>query len=1108
MKPDYLIKNLPHLRPAPILPSRVETMGLPELSMKKFILLLFSCCFSLFNNQLDAQEPLTGANGQTEIGGTIKDALTGQGVQGATLRIGKLVEMSDSSGMFLLKGPFGSDRMAISHLGFRDTSILLTKISGLTDIFLVPEGNQIQEVEVVSTGYQDIPKERATGSFSSPDRMMYGSRIQSNVLEKIEGITSGLVFNSKGIRAPGDGNDMNIRGLSTIHSNSQPLIVLDNFPFEGNIESINPNDVESITVLKDAAAASIWGVRAGNGVIVINTKKNRVVTAPEISISSGLTYFSKPDLYADPNFISSSSYLELEAKLYDLGFYQNTLDNPGFPVISPYVYARKRNEDGDLSDREFQQMQKNWEDMDYREDLLSKFYRNQVKQQYFASLSGGNGVHRYYSSIGYDRNLQDQVRNRDQRTTIVLNDAYRIGDRWEIEGSFALLFLGSERNPALNNATSAFNGTLYPYASLTGSEPVFSRISPFYIDQIADRGFLDWRYFPMDELSDDLQTTLLRDFTVRANPRISYRILDNLKAELQYQYLGGFSDTETVRKMESFHTRNEVNRYSRLDPTGRVAGYNMPLGDIVSGAGKRTLSNQFRAQLNYQLKGDRFSMDAIAGLEARAQTITSETFTFYGYQPGSGSIGEVDHGDYFTLNPSGNASIPAGSSSNRYWDRFRSYYANVGMTYLDRYVLTGSARVDQSNFFGVRSNQRSVPLWSTGVKWNLSREGFLDKVAWFPQTVLRMTYGWSGNLDRSATAVTTLKVAGSFAELSKLPYANVSNYGNSSLRWEKVSTLNFGADIKAWKGRMDLSLDYYIKHGRDLMGQQILAPSSGLAEARGNFAQMTGKGLDMELGVQALNGPVSWNSNLLVSWTKDRITEYSAAALPSAVAGGGEQVSPVVGRPVYGIFSLPWRGLDPQTGDPQGTDGEGNISKDYHELVNPSDYGDLVYSGPARPTWFGGFRNTLSFRGMELSFNLMFKLGYFVRRSSVNYGQLYSSGRMHRDFEGRWTSPGDQRTTSTPSMAYPSDPNRDSFYLRSEALVESGSQIRFQDLSFSYSFPKGSSIFRAVRNPKLSFYMDNVGLLWKGSSLDLDPDFPRSGIPSSRSYALGISFNL
>jgi TonB-dependent starch-binding outer membrane protein SusC len=196
----------------------------------------------------------------------------------------------------------------------------------------------LDQVEIVSTGYQRIPRERAAGSFVLVDSAQLNRKVSSDILSRLEGITSGLLFNKNTLSSGFGSLDLSIRGRSTIYANDQPLIILDNFPFNGDFNSINPNDIDNITILKDAAAASIWGVRAGNGVIVLTTRKVKYGQPLALSFNSNLTVSGKPDVFYNPNYLSSSDFIDVETFLFNHGKYDAALlDKTNYPVVSPVV---------------------------------------------------------------------------------------------------------------------------------------------------------------------------------------------------------------------------------------------------------------------------------------------------------------------------------------------------------------------------------------------------------------------------------------------------------------------------------------------------------------------------------------------------------------------------------------------------------------------------------------------------------------------------------------------------------------------------------------------------------------------------------------------------
>ncbi|HVS96320.1 MAG TPA: TonB-dependent receptor plug domain-containing protein, partial [Puia sp.] len=243
------------------------------------------------------------------------------------------------------------------------------------------------EAVVVHTGYQDVKRKSSTGSFDEVNTDLLSRRVSTNILDRIDGVTSGVLFNKNVVPAVNQ-SAITIRGRSTIYANPNPLIVVDNFPYPGDINNINPEDVESITVLKDAAAAAIWGAFSGNGVIVITTKKGKVSEQPRFSFTSSLTAGARPDLYYQ-KILSPADYIDIENYLWNNHFYDNLLLSPQYPALSPAVeiFAASRNHLISSSDSTAQiDALKN---VDTRRDLGKYFYRPSLNTQYTLNVTGG-----------------------------------------------------------------------------------------------------------------------------------------------------------------------------------------------------------------------------------------------------------------------------------------------------------------------------------------------------------------------------------------------------------------------------------------------------------------------------------------------------------------------------------------------------------------------------------------------------------------------------------------------------------------------------------------------------------------------------------------------
>jgi TonB-dependent SusC/RagA subfamily outer membrane receptor len=410
-----------------------------------------------------------------EVHGVIKDE-NGKPVTGASVMIKSTNKgtTTDDKGEFILKGIDGSTAiLVISAVNIETKEVMLKGKTEIT-INVKIKVNELENVgvSVVSTGYQTLPKERATGSFAQPDKEMFDGRVSTDVVSKLEGITSGLVFN----KDPSTGTSLQIRGYSTINANASPLIVVDNFPYDGDITNINPNDVEGVTVLKDAAAASIWGARAGNGVIVITTKNGKYNQPLQVSFNANVTVSGKPNLSYNRNYLNSGDFIDVEQNLFKQGFYDGDLVDPNYPVISPVVEILNQQRNGVITMAQATDQINALRKLDVRGDLKKYFYQGTVNQQYALSMSGGTQTANYIMSMGYDNDRANEVGNSGNRVTLNTVGTFTPVRNLEISGGINYVQSRSVINSIVSNIKSGgqYYKAIYPYAQLADTHAVCS----------------------------------------------------------------------------------------------------------------------------------------------------------------------------------------------------------------------------------------------------------------------------------------------------------------------------------------------------------------------------------------------------------------------------------------------------------------------------------------------------------------------------------------------------------------------------------------------------------------------------------------------------------
>ncbi|UOE50903.1 SusC/RagA family TonB-linked outer membrane protein [Mucilaginibacter sp. SMC90] len=1059
-------------------------------------------------------KPVTAPKAPVNVTGEVADT-SGKPLNSATIRIAGREDYyyTDEAGRFSVTAEAG-DQVTISFIGFNPYSFTVVTGIPYQKIILHPATAAITEVSVVSTGYQNIPKERATGSFAQLNNELLNRRTGSDIVSRLEGVVPGLLFNRNTTASSRGISDISIRGTNTLFSNSQPLIVLDGFPFDGDMSNINPNDIENITILKDAAAASIWGVKSGNGVIVLTTKKGKRNEKLAVEFNANVTATAKPDLYYSPSFLNSSDYIDIEQRLFKTGFYDGQIGDP-LQVTSPVVNILASQRDGSLSASEAEAQIDALRKQDTRSQLEKYFYRRGFLQQYSLNFRGGSDKSDYYFSAGEDHNTATLTGNNNNRITLNANYNFYPVKNLQLSATVNYIQTNSASNSTASNTTAGgrYVNFTFPYESFADGNdnplPIVRGLNYEFAKDAQQQGYLDWLYRPLDELRNADNTGSSTEN--RINVGAQYRLIPGLDISVKYQFEKQTSNADNYYSPATFYTRDLINGYAQPNGDGTFT-YPVPKGGILQQSDGILTSHRVRGQISFDREvasGHRVS--AIVGSEVSSAITESSSGTVYGYDKDTRtSFAQIDYASYFNRNPeSGALQIPTTLGFEKFTDHYVSYFGNAAYTYLDRYTFSISGRIDRSNLFGVATNHKSVPLYSTGLAWDISKEDFYH-LPWLPYLKIRATYGYNANVNKSASAITTLEQQ-SNAYYSGVPYNIINSPGNPELRWEKVRIANFGIDYSLKNNVLSGSFEYYTKHGIDLFGSSPLSPSAGFTTFFGNTANTSGHGFDLVVNSRNIyHEDFKWISNLLISYVIDKVTVYddpaSTLTYLASGSGNGGTITPFVGQPIYGIYSFKSGPLTHDTGDPQGYL-DGQLSTDYKSILSRTGIADLYYNGPSRPTTFGSFRNTFTYRNWTFSANIIFKLNYYFRRSStgLSYDQI-TYGIVNKDYENRWQNPGDEAHTTVPSILMPpANTDRSTFYQYSQALVDKGDHIRLQDIRLTYAFKPFSGNNPVFKRLEVFSYLNNVGILWRANKDHLDPDLASGTYPLPRTLSIGIN---
>lgn len=1026
------------------------------------------------------------------------------GITGVTLRVeGKNhVFFTDSLGQFTVAVPKDTGKLNLSAIGFQPLSVSFRVSSLPVQITLQRSDNILEEV-TVNTGYQQLPKERATGSFVQITGEMLRTMPSRNLMERLDGKAAGLQFDYRS-----DNTNLNIRGLNSFNTGaSRPLVVVDNFPYEGDLENLNPNDIESVTLLKDAAAASIWGARAGNGVIVINTKKGAGLEKLDVNVSANTFIAEKPDLFYYQQ-MNSGDFIEVEQFLFSRQFYDRNYTSATKQrlVFSPVVDMLFAHQNGDLSLVDLNARLEYLGKLDYRNDLTEHFLRKSVNQQYHAELSSSTDKHSYRMALGYDTRTGSNIGSNDDRLSLRINNTLDPLPRLKVESMISY-------SEAMNSSSGSFptypivpgggKNSLYPYAELVDADGnalvIPKNYNAGFVEAEAGGALLDWAYRPLEDVYHSTSTTKSRHLNV--NLRVSIKLLESLRAEATYGYENQVGKGTSLRLEESFFAREQINRFTEI-VNGNVI-YNLPRGDIYSNSADLLQSHRLRGQLNFNRQfGGPHRLNWIAGGEISKNSTERESYGVYGYNSSVLTHKNVDYLSAYPIygNLAGNSFIPSFDSYGGGTRRFVSMYSNALYTYLGRYSLSVSARQDGSNAFGSKTNSRWNPLWSSGLAWQLSKERFLQHIDWLDQLKLRSTLGFSGNATAAAVTQTTISYA-SNSQFTNLPYAIINTLPNPSLKWETIKMVNLGLDYSLFANRLSGSVEYYKKRSFDIVSFDPIDPTTGYSSMTRNVGEIKSEGLDLTFAGNLRFGLLQWNTQLNFSYARNEVTKYlGGIGATTGYVDGGLKLSPMEGKTLYPVFSYRFAGLDPENGDPVGYLNQ-EESKDYNRMIADSlQY--LNYHGSALAPYYGALNNTVSVGQFQLSFSILFKWGHYFKKGTIAYSSLFNSWTGHQDYALRWQQPGDEKLTTVPSMVYPANTSRDGFYQNSEANIEPADLVRFQNIRLGYNF---KNIFKGQKaiGGQLYLGVNNLGLLWTRSKSGVDPDF--TGLPSPRIFTMGLS---
>jgi len=1067
--------------------------------------------------------------------GNITDE-NGKPMAGATVRIvgSSRSTFSTVKGAFAVYGP-KKGTIEITYVGYLSKQITVNGLNPSEQIHVTmnPGDNNLGEVTVVSTGYQDIAKERATGSFEVITKEQLQHSSDPNIIKRLEGITTSMNFNNQLVpvnsarptaastsisRSPLA--NLTIRGRNTLNStligsdnlSGLVLVVIDGIASPYPIDNVNPDDVESITVLKDAAAASVWGSRAANGVIVIKTKRGAFNKPLNISFNANFNLSEKIDLFYN-RVMSTSDYID--AQIFHFNAAKPNVSVPTLaspqPFLSPVAEILGRQQNGQITAAQAKLELDALRGNDVRRDFEKYVVRNAYTQNYSLGIDGGGQKVAYRISAAYNKGIQNIVGNGDDRISLSYNTSVKPLKNLTLNAGATFTVRNSEQQSGEQVVRADYSVPYYPYTRLTDDQGspinIPYKYRPAYVQLLSDSygsKIQDLTFNPLKNIDEAYYKTTVKNLNFSVGS--DYRITNYLSANVIYNYGLSNSQDNNLNRKNSFYVRDLVSYYT--SPAGVQS---IPNGGILSKGVTDSHSQALRAQLNFDKQwANKHVINAIAGVELTEQYNLGKNNIYYGYNEDNlFSNNKLDFKDNVSVLFStifGNTAPLPYTSSVFIEGRGRTFnnYANASYTYNNRYTFSGSVRRDLSSAFG---NKPGTPFFSFGGKWNLSEEKFYTW-EFLPIIQLRGTFGYNGNANPLTTPYPIISYS-TGPQINDLLFATTGTAAtNNKLRPEKTGVLNLGVDFAFKNRKISGSLEYYVKKTTDLIAANTLDPTTGFNRLNYNTASLRGWGTDFSLNTQNLvTGKFSWTSNGLFSYNRVKVTQVFTATARNAG-------SIITGTPFYNegadlsrLYAYRWAGLDHMTGSPMGYINGAPIvlnNSTRYNAINIQPISAARYMGSAVPVYYGSIRNSFRYAGISVSANILFKLGYYFRRqNTVDYGSLFGSSSQviqPEEYAMRWQKPGDELLTNVPAQVYPSI--GDIFYRFADINVLKADHARLQELNFSYYLAKKG---RFIKNPRIYANISNLGVIWRANKNGLDPDSP--DYPNPRTYAFGFSAN-
>lgn len=1035
--------------------------------MKKNLFLLLTCL--LIAGVGYAQTRVTGKVISSEDG---SPAIVSVSVKGTTTGA-----YTDGDGKYTINVPSAQSVLVFSGIGYATVEI---PVNGRTviDVTIAPDALSLDEV--VLTAYGPQSKKAFTGTASIVKSDEIKNLKVSSVSKALQGLASGvLVVNSNG--QPGENATIRIRGIGSFSGSSEPLIVLDGVIYNGNLNSINPSDIESFTVLKDANSTALYGSRAANGVIMITTKIGR---PGKTVISASASYGLSTRAVKDYSYLNNSEYMELmwermygdnvrsglvsDAQARQLATTQLT----GATVYNPFNVANPVGTDGKIV---------SGAQLLYEEDWNKALFQTGQRQEYNIQAMGGNEKSRFMISGGF---LDDEgmvKMSRFNRYSIRGKIDAGIGKWMTVGLNMGLSY--SKQNYPTQGGSSIRNSVLFVRS--------VASIYPAYVRSKDGNFVLDANGVKIPDYGRNTVWGADRPVFAGSNPLGTFQY-DDISNSRFLSNNSGFIEIKPIKDL-TFKSTLGVDYYLL---SGREY-YNNLIGDGTAYGGRsfrsRTTSSTiiWTNTLTYDKTFGDHHVNVLAGTESydfQTDYLAAEKRGF------DFADQELDYGANLIT-----------ASSNRTASRNFRYLGRANYDFSNRYHISASLTYDGTSRF--HSSSRWGTFWSVGAGWNIANESFMQGATSFLNTLkLRASYGTSGNQNLGyfpylATYESGWNILGSLGSI-------VSTLGNDNLTWEKQEQLDLGVDFGLFSNRLTGSFTYYNRKSKDLLMARPLPISAGITSYNDNIGQVKNSGFEIDMkGLILDSKDFSWDLGFNLTLQKNEVTQLPEEQIKGFNAANNKRIQ--IGYSMYSWYLQEYAGVDPQDGKPMWykdiVDTEGKVTG--RETVKTYSSATRYMVGDALPYATGGINTNFNWKGISLNVITSFALGgKLLDTDKAGLMSLFSNDRTgyqaSKDALKRWQKPGD--VTNVPYLAGASL----NYNSSSTLWLVKGDYLRVRSITLGYDLAKIKSVKQlGLGSAKIYVSADNPFTLF--GSEGLDPEQGLSGVTTNTSSSLKVlSFGL